>query len=86
MVVRLGSPSLACYRLQDEVFIKPTTAKGVIAHFELEGLDYKPTPSWDFYQRYRDARLEMKQYVDPSLSPNNPAFSGFLMMTMPKKN
>ena len=34
----------------DEVFVKPTTAKGVISHFELEGLEYKPQPSWEFYE------------------------------------
>ena len=82
----LISAAPAYYRLQDEVFIKPTTAKGVITHFELEGLNYKPTPNWDFYQRYRDALLEMKKHVDPALAPSNPAFSGFLMMAMPKKD
>ena len=38
---------------QQEVFVKPTTAKGVIAYFELEGLVYKPQPTWDFYQKYQ---------------------------------
>ena len=65
-----------------EVFIKPATAKGVIATFELEGLIYKPQPSWEFYQRYRETILEMKDFVDSSLTPSNAAFSGFLMMTM----
>lgn len=63
-----------------EVFIKPTTAKGVIAYFELEGLVYKPRPSWEFYQAYREAILRMRAAVAPSLSPNNAAFCGFLMM------
>lgn len=66
-----------------EMFVKPTTAKGVIKHFELEGLQYKPTPSWDFYQRYRDAIEAMKAEVDPSLAPSNAAFGGFLMMSLP---
>lgn len=65
-----------------EVFVKPTTAKGVIATFELEDLIYRPQPSWEFYQRYRESILEMKDFVDPSLTPSNAAFSGFLMMTM----
>ena len=66
----------------EEVFIKPTTAKKVILTFELEELLYKPQPSWDFYQRYRETILEMKDFVDSSLTPNNAAFSGFLMMAM----
>jgi hypothetical protein len=67
---------------QQEVFVKPTTAKGVIAWFELEDLVYKPQPSWDFYQRYKQAIGQMKQQVDPTLTGSNAAFSGFLMMSM----
>jgi hypothetical protein len=67
---------------QRDVFIKPTTVIGVIEYFELDNLQYKPTPSWAFYEAYRSAFLEMKSKVDPSLSPTNPAFSGFLWMTI----
>lgn len=70
------------FRPDEEVFIKPTTAKGVIEYFELEGLDYKPAPTWAFYERYRTVINEMKAKVDPSLSPYNAAFLGFLMMTL----
>lgn len=70
------------YRPESEVFVKPTTTKRVIRTFQLEGLEYAPRPSWAFYARYRDAVLEMKAQVDPSLGPNNAAFTGFLMMTM----
>jgi hypothetical protein len=66
----------------DEVFVKPTTAKGVISHFELEGLEYKPQPSWGFYETYRRHILSMKKKVRQSLSPNNAAFTGFLMMSL----
>jgi len=69
------------YRPDDEVFIKPTTVKGVIEHFELKGITYSAQPTWAFYAAYRDAILDMKSKVDPSLSPSNAAFSGFLMMT-----
>jgi len=31
----------------EEVFVKPTTAKGVIQQFELDSLVYKPRPSWE---------------------------------------
>ncbi len=70
------------YHPEQEVFVKPTTTKGVIATFELEGLIYRPQPSWEFYHRYREAILEMKDFVDSSLTPSNAAFSGFLMMVM----
>lgn len=69
-------------RPEVEVFIKPTTTKNAIAFFDLEGLEYKPRPSWSFYARYRDVITEMKATVDPSLAPNNAAFTGFLMMSM----
>ena len=71
-----------CYYPHEQVFVKPTTTKGVIQYFELEELEYKPLPSWDFYQRYRDAFLKMKAKVDPFLAPNNAAFGGFLMMSI----
>ncbi|WGO97038.1 hypothetical protein QFX18_13395 [Saccharophagus degradans] len=73
----------AYYRLQEEIFVKPTTVKGIVNYFELEGITYKPTPSWEFYEKYRAYILEMKKHVSPSLSPNNPAFCGFLMMSLP---
>ena len=66
----------------DEVFVKPTTAKGVISHFELEDLEYKPQPSWEFYATYRRNVLSMRKNVRKSLSPNNAAFTGFLMMSL----
>jgi hypothetical protein len=72
----------AYFRPQQEVFVKPTTTKGVIAYFELNSLHYRPQPSWDFYAEYRDIINEMKTRVDPSLSPNSAAFTGFLMMTL----
>jgi len=70
------------FRPYDEIFVKPTTAKGIIAHFELESLQYKATPSWEFYAEFRRQILEMKANVDSRLSPNNAAFTGFLMMTL----
>lgn len=69
------------FRPQVDVFVKPTTTKNVIRQFELEGLEYRPRPSWSFYERYRDAITEMKAHLDPSLAPNNAAFTGFLMMS-----
>lgn len=65
-----------------EVFVKPTTAKGVIDYFELEPLQYKPAPTWAFYETYRAIINQMKAEVNESLSPNNAAFTGFLMMSL----
>ena len=70
------------FRPDEEVFVKPTTAKGVIQQFELQDLIYKPQPSWEFYVAYREEILKMKKKVRKSLSPNNAAFTGFLMMAM----
>jgi hypothetical protein len=72
----------AYYRPQVEVFVKPTTVKGVIEYFELENLYYRPTPTWAFYDEYRAMINDMKTKVDASLSLYNVAFSGFLMRSM----
>ena len=70
------------YRPTEDLLFKPTTVKNVINYFELEGLHYKPKPSYDFFVKYRHAINEMKTHVDPSLAPNNATFSGFLMISM----
>mgnify|MGYP006883075042 CR=1 FL=1 len=70
------------HKPHDEIFVKPTTAKGVIKHFELDTLEYKPRPSWEFYREYRSILLDMKSKVDSRLAPNNAAFTGFLMISM----
>lgn len=72
----------AYYEPTKEVFVKPTTAKGVIAHFEVADLLYKPQPTWAFYKGYRALINKYKKQVDKRLSPTNAAFSGFLMMSM----
>ena len=65
-----------------EVFVKPTTAKGIIAYLEVDDLHYHPTPSWQFYRGYQKLISDVKKIVHPSLSPNNAALTGFLMMSM----
>ncbi|MEP5763690.1 MAG: hypothetical protein ABJ308_03820 [Halieaceae bacterium] len=67
---------------RQEVFVKPTTAKGILSFLEVDEIVYKPTPSWAFYQGYRKLLADVKKEVVPSLSPNNAALSGFLMSTM----
>lgn len=65
-----------------EAFVKPTTAKGILSYLEVVGLEYKPTPSWAFYKGYLDLLGEIRNEVAPSLSPNNAALSGFLMISI----
>lgn len=62
-----------------EAFVKPTTAKGIIAYLEVDNLQYKPTPSWEFYSAYRRLLDDVKKEVHPSLTNNYAALSGFLM-------
>jgi hypothetical protein len=66
---------------QQAVFVKPTTVKGIIEYFELDDLQYQPTPTWAFYKAYRSKIHEMKSKVDQSLSPTNIAFSWFLLLS-----
>ena len=70
------------YRPEVEVYVKPTTVKGIIETLELTHLHYRPTPTWAFYKEYRDTINEMKTWVDPSLARYNIGFSGFLMRSM----
>lgn len=72
----------AYYSPSKEVFIKPTTAKRILSHFELNDPVYKPAPTWDFYTKYRKLINAAKKSVDKNLSPSNAAFSGFLMMSV----
>lgn len=66
-----------------EFFIKPTTTKNIIAFFEIEGLVYKPKPSYEFYVKYKKVLEGMKANVSEKIShDDNAAFTGFLMMAM----
>ena len=65
-----------------EAFVKPTTAKGIIAYLEVEDMLYKPRPSWEFYAGYVKLLNAVKKEVHPSISPNYAALSGFLMTTI----
>jgi len=70
------------FRPLKDVYVKPTTAKGIIQYFGIENLVYRPAPTWEFYSRYRDVINTMREQVDSTLAPDNAAFSGFLMMSM----
>lgn len=71
----------AYYRPKKDLLIKPTTTKLIIDKLGLD-LVYHPKPTWKFYHSYREQIQGMKKAVDPSLSPNNAAFCGFLMMSL----
>ncbi len=65
-----------------EAFVKPTTAKKIIELLDADHLTYRPRPDWKFYDGYRKLILEVKKLVDPSLTPNFAAITGFLMVTL----
>lgn len=73
----------AYYNASYDVFVKPTTVKKIIDHLELEDCVYSPKVTYGFYRKYRIQINKMKELIkEESLKPSNPAFSGFLMMTI----
>ncbi|MDN5303167.1 MAG: hypothetical protein PWP46_46 [Fusobacteriaceae bacterium] len=73
------------HNLEKDLLIKPTTTKSILNYFEVKDIKYNSKPSYEFYSKYRDFINNLKKEVTPSLAPNNPAFLGFLMLTIPKK-
>jgi hypothetical protein len=67
---------------QGAYFIKPTTTKNIIKYFELKDVEYKPRPSFEFYEKYTKYLDEMKSNVDNKLTFDNAAFTGFLRVGM----
>lgn len=70
------------YHPHRDLLFKPTTVKGVLSYFEIEDIKYSAKPTYAFFVAYRDHINQMKKAVSPMLSPNNAAFSGFLMVSM----
>ena len=70
------------YARDKAFFIKPTTTKDILKFFEIEGIVYKPRPTYEFYERYTKVLREMKSQVSPMIGADNAGFTGFLMMTM----
>ncbi len=62
-----------------EAFVKPTTAKRIVAALEVERLQYRPRPDWRFYEGYRKLIAAVNARIDPSITPSNAATTGFLM-------
>lgn len=65
-----------------QVFVKPTTVKNIIKHFEIDDIKYDAKPTYEFYSKFRELINGMKEHVDQSIWPNNAAFTGFLMIVM----
>ncbi len=67
---------------QSEYFIKPTTTKNIIKYFNLTQLVYKPKPSFEFYNNYCKVLEQMKTKLDPTLTFDNAAFTGFFKIAI----
>jgi len=73
------------YDREKNFFIKPTTTKDIIKFFEIDGLTYKPRPTYEFYDRYTQILRAMKSHVSPMIGEDNAGFTGFLMMAMKRE-
>ena len=71
-----------CINRHSEYFIKPTNTKMIIKYFELQNLEYKPKPSFKFYEQYAKALDKMKANLDDSLTFDNVAFTTFLKIAI----
>lgn len=69
-----------------ELVVKPTTVKAVIDGFALEDVVYQPRPAYDFYRKYRERILLLKQTLGEELQVENGAFCGFLMFATGRFN
>jgi hypothetical protein len=49
---------------------------------EIDDLHYHPRPDWAFYDGYRQLIIDVKQHLDPSVTPNNAAITGLLMFSL----
>ena len=65
-----------------EAFVKPSTAKKIIAFLEIEDMHYHARPDWAFYSGYRKLILDIRKLVNDDLKSNNAAVTGFLMSSM----
>jgi hypothetical protein len=70
------------YSPKTEAFVKPSTAKKIVRLLEVDDLEYRARPDWAFYSGYLKMIREIKKHVDPGLTPNNAATTGFLMFTL----
>ena len=71
-----------CINRHKNYFIKPTTTKMIIKYFELKDCNYKPKPSFEFYENYTKALDEMKSNLDESLTFDNVAYTSFFKVAI----
>lgn len=65
-----------------DVFVKPTTAKGIIELLDVKNIKYQTYPTYEFYRGFRELIMEIKTTMHKPVSDNNAAITGFLMMAM----
>ncbi len=65
------------YSPGEEVFVKPTTVKAILKHYELQGIKYDPLPNYEFYRLLKEQILAMKRGADSSLGKITPPSLGF---------
>lgn len=70
------------YYPNEDVLMKPTVVKKVLKYFEITDIKYTTTPDFAFYKKYQTYINKLKKEVPNSLRPNNPAFTGFLMLSI----
>ena len=64
-----------------EYFVKPTTTKDILRYFEITTFVYKPRPTYKFYKDYKKFLNDLKVKTDKSLTQDNAAFTGFMMIS-----
>ncbi len=67
---------------KSDYFVKPTTAKSIISYLEIEGLEYKPKPSYEFYVGFKKALDKIKKSVPKNLSEDNICLTAFLRLAI----
>jgi hypothetical protein len=68
------------YDREHNYFIKPTTTKEIIKFFEMDDVQFKPRPSYAFYEAYTKHLDAIRTHLDFDYGNDNAAFTGMLMM------
>lgn len=69
------------FHREKEYFIKPTTTKNILKYFDVQDITYKPTPSFEFYEKYKSFLETLKKQAGLDIS-DNAAFTGLFMMVV----
>lgn len=71
------------YHREKEYFIKPTTTKNILKYFDAKSPTYKPKPTFEFYEEYKNFLESLKKDANIDIK-DNAAFTGLFMIAMPK--